>query len=275
MSEEEKESLGKVQESVSRLRVVGPTGETDSVGSITVINPSGLCITAKHNVEEFLVERICECCGETIPPLNFELDVPVVDDEMFTLKPFEVEVLGVSSFLDLALLKIKRKEDDSPFEFLHLETENPRHASNTYKIGHLHGSGCNLLSSGKMINNGIAVEIANVPSGEVVVFSTAVCGSGDSGGALIGDNFRLRGLLTNSFLNPRGLRDFAKKIAVGKKAFSYSEQAKALSVGISINREVLPTLESVLNKRTINRILDGKEAVLSAREEVKVKSKKW
>lgn len=280
MSLDEIGTLGKKQESIGRLRLVVESGETDAIGSVSVINPSGLCITAKHNVEEYLTPKKCPCCDEMIPPPTLEVDIPVIKDgvDSIELMSFKAQVLGLSSYSDLALLSLKRKEDE-PFEFLHLESENPRHASNAYKIGHLNSNACNLLSAGKVVNNRTSIDIGTIPSGEIVIVTTAPCGGGDSGGALVGDDLKLRGLLTNVIRSIRGTDSdfsvFAEEVGVGKRAQSHAKEAKVFSIGVSVKHEVLPALEDVLNKKTFTRMLDGREVILSKREEKRVKEIKW
>ena len=268
------ETVGRFQESIGRLRIVDFAGRTVGTGSATSISPSGLCLTSKHNVVPGIISLAEVLSG--LPSRRFFVDIPTIvpGTGSISLETNEAEVIDYDPHIDAALISIKyENRGKDPHPFIPCGTENTTLGGTVFKIGHHTGTEHNLFSKGVIIHTNqrnSALDDGEVHCDECersirFVVSTNPSGIGDSGGALIDETGKVAGLVTKVSYKPDSIDRYIEAPRV-KQAAARSD---VFLLSTSTTASILPFLERSLGKRNLNKVLDGKEVVITPKEAVK------
>jgi hypothetical protein len=267
------ETVGRLQEGIGRLRIVDFTGEPTGTGSATSISPNGLCLTSKHNIVPERVSFPELVSG--LPQRTFFVDIPTIvpGTGNVSLETHEAEVIDYDPHIDVALIRIKY-DDKDPHPFIPLGTEDTILGTPAYKIGHTSGAEHNLLSRGIITHTSQRNSAFN--DGEIgcsecerdirFVVSTNAAGFGDSGGVIIDETGKVTGLVTKVAYKPF---DSTEIYVEAPRVHQAVPKSDVFSLSTSITASILPFLERSLGKRNLNKVLDGKEVVVTPKEAVK------
>ncbi len=264
LSTSEFATLGRFQESVGKLKTSGLV--ENNAASAIAISPNGLFLTAAHCLEDGLSSFVEQMFG--IGPMTFfTAEIPVLDkySSIVSSKTLELQVVDVNSHLDIALLAARNPGQD-PITFLKL---NPKSetllGSDAYKIGHMDSADHNLLSSGTFVNLQRKVQSGCEECSErVYVVTTAACGFGDSGGAIINGNGDLICTISSVYKPSGG--DLLDGLVGDESVRNIVDSSNIFSLGTSVSGSVLPFLEKTLGKKGFKNLLDGDEVNISPKE---------